>query len=92
MVDVNVNFTLGPDPTYKANLMVETAIKEHNQLDGRDEPNQHPISAVEGLAEKLNNLDTFIYEQCTSSDTWVIIHNLNRYPSVTVVDSAGTVL
>lgn len=32
----------------------------------------------------------FIYEQATPSDTWTIIHNLGRYPSVTIVDSAGT--
>lgn len=35
-------------------------------------------------------VDTYIHDQATPSDTWVIVHNLNRYPSVTVVDSAGT--
>ena len=34
---------------------------------------------------------TFVYEQAIASDTWVIEHNLDKYPSVTVVDTAGTV-
>lgn len=33
---------------------------------------------------------TFVYEQNTPSDTWVITHNLGKRPSVEVVDSAGT--
>ena len=35
---------------------------------------------------------TFIYNQATSSDVWEIEHNLDKYPSVTVVDSGGTVV
>jgi len=35
--------------------------------------------------------NTFIFEQAIASDTWVITHNLNKYPSVTIVDSAGNV-
>ena len=31
----------------------------------------------------------YIYEQAIPSDTWVINHNLNTKPSITVVDSAG---
>jgi hypothetical protein len=33
---------------------------------------------------------TFIFDQMIASATWVIAHALNRYPSVTVVDSGGT--
>ena len=33
---------------------------------------------------------TFIFEQGRASNEWVVIHNLNKYPSVVVVDSAGT--
>jgi len=32
------------------------------------------------------------FDQNLPSDTWMITHNLNKYPSVTVVDSAGTVV
>lgn len=33
---------------------------------------------------------TYIHEQGISSDQWHITHNLKKYPSVTLVDSAGT--
>lgn len=35
---------------------------------------------------------TFIYEQSIASTTWNITHNLNQFPSVTIVDSGGTVV
>ena len=34
----------------------------------------------------------FPYTQIIASNTWVIFHSLKKYPSVTVVDSAGTVI
>lgn len=33
---------------------------------------------------------SFIYNQLTPSSIWLITHNLDKYPSVSVVDSAGT--
>lgn len=32
------------------------------------------------------------HSQGVPSDTWVIIHNLNKRPAITVTDSAGTVV
>ena len=34
----------------------------------------------------------FNHQQGISSTTWTIKHNLNFYPNVTVVDSAGTIV
>jgi hypothetical protein len=34
---------------------------------------------------------TFVFTQATPAAVWTIVHGLGRYPSVTVVDSAGTV-
>lgn len=31
---------------------------------------------------------TYIHEQATAASTWIINHNLNKYPAVSVVDSA----
>ncbi len=31
----------------------------------------------------------YVHAQGTPSNTWLIVHNLGRYPSVNVVDSAG---
>ena len=35
---------------------------------------------------------TFTHNQTSTSNTWVITHNLHRFPSVTVVDSGGTIV
>ena len=35
---------------------------------------------------------TFTHNQTSTSDTWVITHNLNRFPSVTVVDSGDSIV
>jgi hypothetical protein len=34
----------------------------------------------------------YVYNQAVASQTWNVNHNLNKYPSVTVVDSAGTMV
>lgn len=39
---------------------------------------------------KFTSDKTFVFEQGEASDTWNISHNLDKYPSVTVVDTAGT--
>lgn len=32
----------------------------------------------------------FTFEQAIPAMSWVIVHNLNKYPSVSVTDSAGS--
>lgn len=124
MVDVAVNFTLEndepvnaefqvqPDVTFTADIKTETSTIDHTQLVNRSVPNQHPIDAITGLREALDNVvnnieggsnieverqgdraiinsATFIFEQGIASDVWVITHNLNKAPSITLVDSSG---
>lgn len=38
------------------------------------------------------NDKTYDYTQSTASATWTIQHNLNKYPSVSIVDSGGNVV
>lgn len=33
---------------------------------------------------------SYVHDQAVPAATWIVTHNLNRYPSVTVVDSANT--
>ena len=35
---------------------------------------------------------TYTHNQSSVSNTWTITHNLNRFPSVTVIDSTNTVV
>ena len=37
------------------------------------------------------NTTTYVFEQGIASDVWVINHNLNKRPSIILIDSAGTV-
>lgn len=39
----------------------------------------------------LRAVTNFVFTQASISNTWNIQHNLNKYPSVTVVDSGNTV-
>ena len=111
--EIEANFTLDPQPEIEANFSIEVGgITEHNKLSNRDLPDQHPISAITGLREALDNVvnnieggsnieverqgdravinsTTFIFEQGIASDVWVITHNLNKAPSITLVDSSG---
>ena len=34
----------------------------------------------------------FVHNQIGLSSTWSVTHNLNKFPSVTVVDSGGTII
>lgn len=34
----------------------------------------------------------YVHKQSTASSEWTIVHNLGKFPSITVVDSAGTVV
>lgn len=45
---------------------------------------------IERLKKEVSKGETFVHEQEFSSDTWEIKHLLNKYPSVTIVDSADT--
>lgn len=69
-----------------------SSTNNHNSLYNRNLPDQHSIDAITGLREALENSadKTYVHEQGIASDTWEIQHNLNKYPSVTLVDSANT--
>lgn len=45
-----------------------------------------------GTAEVVVPDLAYAHTQATSSATWTINHNLDFYPNVTVVDSAGTIV
>jgi hypothetical protein len=40
----------------------------------------------------IGGATTFVFTQGSPSDTWVILHNLNKYPSIEVVDTGFTVV
>jgi hypothetical protein len=52
-----------------------------------DEASDQKLVTEKAVAEATA---TYIFEQAVASDTWVVTHNLNKFPSVFVQDSAGT--
>jgi hypothetical protein len=48
--------------------------------------------SVTGGSSAGNPHGTYTHNQVSASAVWTITHNLNCYPAVTVVDSAGTVV
>ena len=54
---------------------------------------ENTISATFNMSDKIEVYDkNFVFEQAESSDVWNIIHNLNKMPSVIVVDEYNRVV
>ncbi len=57
----------------------------------------YSIAPFDGYAlcasvENASVADVYIYEQEVASDTWEIEHNLNTYPTPTIIDSGGNIV
>ena len=50
-LEVN-SYTFKPD---MSDPVINTAITEHSELEGRDKPNQHPIDSITGLQQTLSD-------------------------------------
>ena len=51
-----------------------------------------PVAATDAASKGYVDAEvaTFIFEQVIPAATWVVTHNLNKFPSVSVVDTANT--
>jgi hypothetical protein len=49
------------------------------------------LGATTSLELVTSNV-TYTHSQTSSSNTWTVTHNLGRFPSVTVVDTGGTII
>jgi hypothetical protein len=56
MMDLEVDFELQPLPEIEATFQIDVVSGDHNDLTGRDLPDQHPISAITGLEDALSEL------------------------------------
>ena len=67
-----------------------TVTKVNRNVSVSGNPNSN--LTVSGGPSAANAHGTYTHTQTSSSSSWVITHNLNCYPAVAVVDSAGTVV
>lgn len=57
-----------------------------------DEGNSGTIEQYLNSLKAMSNIETFVHRQTVASSVWNVNHRLNRQPSVTIVDSAGSVV
>ena len=70
---------------------INMATKDYNKLINK--PSINGVELIGDLSlEDLNIDQTYVHDQGYASKVWEINHNLKKHPSVTVVDSAGTVV
>ncbi len=53
----------------------------------------YDVTSLGLISNEDNSGDkTFVYSQAVPATTWTVQHGLNKFPSITVVDSAKTVV
>jgi hypothetical protein len=50
------------------------------------------LHQADGDTVSVSYTDTYTFTQPTPSATWVVTHNMNKFPSVSIVDSAGNIV
>lgn len=99
--DDNVNLV----GNVKLNGVTGTTINDYDNLNNRvDEVRDEKVDKIEGkglstndfnndyknkIDQIINSPNNYVHNQLVPSNEWIIEHNLNKYPSVTVVDSGG---
>lgn len=73
----------GSDPLTPADIGAETPSGAQAKADQAE---------ANAKAYTDNKTTTYIHYQTLPSNNWIINHNLTKYPSVTIVDSAGNVV
>lgn len=77
-----------------ANMGVVNATEsDYNKLSNKPSINGVVLEGDKSSKDlKIDGDKTYVHYQNVQSDTWEIQHNLDKYPSVTVVDSASNVV
>lgn len=73
------------------NVITYVVIQETNQTIIVETPNVRVIEVgIQGPQGPpgVSGNTSFVFDQSSPSATWTIPHNLNRFPSVTIVDSS----
>ena len=87
---INLAFDIG---TYYPDMIVGKAIGDEDGNNIKETyATKESVDNLKNEFEENKATKVYTYAQRSSSNKWVVEHNLNKYPSVTVVDSAGTVV
>lgn len=69
---------------------VDTPLIEHQDVPTKTSELENDAGFI--TEASIPDATTYVHTQTAPAAVWTITHNLDRYPSVTVVDSAGTVV
>ena len=86
------NLDLNGNQLLNSRLEVLASDPEKDEILISDSASSNPklktkTTNIIALSKIINLKSTFVFHQAVPSDTWVIEHNLNKFPSVTVVNS-----
>lgn len=88
----NLSGNIDSEAPLKGQLNIASGgTRDYNKL--RNKPQINGVELIGNqTAEDLGiEVDkTFYFIQNEALDTWVIVHNLNKYPAVSVIDSSGS--
>lgn len=65
MSDVTAKFTVNPRKAIETEFRIEATILDHDKLYNRDLPDQHPMAAITGLEEALDEKQDIISDLAT---------------------------
>ena len=98
-VDMNTTGTFNMDFTHsKKKIIGNMGIVNATSNNYNDLANKPSINGIPLVGNKTSyDLDivedkNFVFIQRTASDIWYVQHNLDKFPSVIVVDSGGSVV
>ena len=81
--------TIATLPTSKSVNAIDRFVLDHDNGDGTFTTQQATGAQLTTL---LSSAGTYVFNQATPLASWTITHDLNRYPSATVVDSSGSMV
>jgi len=84
------NINLSTTQSGIADISASAWSNNYDALSNKPKINGHTLIG-DKTSEELDIVEdkNYFHRQTIASDTWVIVHNLNKHPSVTVIDSAG---
>lgn len=91
----HLNANMSESSTHlNANMGIVNATEsDYNKLSNKPSINGVVLEGDKSSKDlKIDGDKTYVYYQNVQSDAWEIQHNLDKYPSITVVDSANNIV
>jgi hypothetical protein len=93
-VQVSINQRNIEVNTHRTNVTAGIIRSEVSSVAGKTGAVLLDIDDIDSLQEALDSISagsdkTFVHNQTLASTNWLINHGLNKFPSVTIVDSGG---